>query len=589
MPPKPLQPRGNNNTGKQRPSKPTAAPRAPKRILPPGLSAPPPQRPYNRRQDAPPPRGKNPPGPLGHGVHILYEDPDLIVIDKPPGLISAVPAALNASADESLTDRLRLYFQRTGVKRKPRSDAPLPGIIHRLDREASGLIVFTKTARAYSWLKDDFKHKRVHRLYTALVQGTLGKPGDTGTIQSFLKPGRTGKVVSIPTDAYRGPVLAAANTDDEDVARLAVTHYRVLGSANNRTLVQVRLASGRKHQIRVHFSSRGNPLVGDRLYNASDNALNRLALHASELGFTHPGSAQPQRYTSPPPPAFYRLVNMEPPAHKPAEPPTAPPKHIETPKSKHDPAPDTSWNQVAAWYDDLIDERKSDHYTGVIVPGTMRLVMPTPGQRILDVACGQGVIARALASLGARVTGVDAAPDLIAAAKARAARDGGEFLVGDARNLASLNLPGNFDAATCVMALTNIEPIEPVLTGIAEQLRPGGALVLVISHPCFRAPGQTSWGFDNAKGMQFRRVDGYLSTGQHRIQMHPGDAPDIVTWTFHRPLQAYIRALSQADLVVEGLEEWASRRQSQPGPRAESENRARREIPLFLAIRATRR
>jgi hypothetical protein len=150
---------------------------------------------------------------------------------------------------------------------------------------------------------------------------------------------------------------------------------------------------------------------------------------------------------------------------------------------------------------------------------------------------------------------------------------------------------GGFDAATCIMALTNIEPIDSVLSGAASLLRPGGALVLVISHPAFRAPGQTHWGFD-AKGpgggVQYRRVDGYLSAGQHRIVMHPGEAPDVVTWTFHRPIQHYSRALAQAGMAIELLEEWSSRRQSQPGPRAEAENRSRREIPLFLAIRAVK-
>ncbi|HZW05508.1 MAG TPA: hypothetical protein VFF65_00170, partial [Phycisphaerales bacterium] len=150
--------------------------------------------------------------------------------------------------------------------------------------------------------------------------------------------------------------------------------------------------------------------------------------------------------------------------------------------------------------------------------------------------------------------------------------------------------PG-FDTATCVMALGNIEPIDPVLEGVASLLKPGGALVFVISHPSFRAPGQTSWGWDDAGAQprQFRRVDGYLSAGQHRISMHPGDAPDVVTWTFHRPLQAYVKALAAAGFVIETLEEWPGQRVSQPGPRAAEENRTRQEIPLFLAVRAVKR
>jgi SAM-dependent methyltransferase len=186
------------------------------------------------------------------------------------------------------------------------------------------------------------------------------------------------------------------------------------------------------------------------------------------------------------------------------------------------------------------------------------------------------------------VTGVDSAAGLIDAANKHG---GGTFVVGDATKLNELSLPGVFDAATCIMALSNIEPVEPVFEGIAAKLKTGGSFVFVISHPAFRAPGQTSWGWDNeaAPPRQFRRVDGYLSPGQHRISMHPGNAPDVVTWTFHRPLQAYVKALNAAGFVIESLEEWAGQRTSEPGPRANEENRSRREIPLFLAIRAVKR
>ncbi len=162
----------------------------------------------------------------------------------------------------------------------------------------------------------------------------------------------------------------------------------------------------------------------------------------------------------------------------------------------------------------------------------------------------------------------------------------------DARELASLKVEGNFDQATCVMALSNIEPLEPVLAGVASLLKPGGAFTFVISHPAFRAPGQTEWGWDNAKAKQYRRVDGYLSPGQHAIEMHPGKAArgaaPTNTWTFHRPLQTYVRVLSATGFAIEQLEEWAGQRESTSGPRAAEENRARREIPLFLCVRAIR-
>jgi SAM-dependent methyltransferase len=237
----------------------------------------------------------------------------------------------------------------------------------------------------------------------------------------------------------------------------------------------------------------------------------------------------------------------------------------------------------------------------LILPGTIRLVQPTAGMRVLDVGCGQGIVSRALAALGAEAVGIDASPGLIEAAKTRGSEGGrARYGVGDAGSLAAAvkamgsEREGPFDVAVCVMALGNIEPLEPVFRGVASLLKPGGKFVAVISHPAFRAPGQTSWGFDEQAGAQFRRVDGYLSAGQHQVQMHPGLAAlgkaggDATTWSFHRPLQTYVRLLGSAGLLIETMEEWTSRRTSQPGPKAAAENRARREIPLFLAWRGVR-
>ena len=186
-----------------------------------------------------------------------------------------------------------------------------------------------------------------------------------------------------------------------------------------------------------------------------------------------------------------------------------------------------------------------------------------------------------------------------------------EFRVGDARDLGSLGL-SNLDAATCIMALMNINPLEPVLSGIAATLRPGGRCVVVVLHPAFRSPGQTSWGWEgqtkqeaaasrttrtskpgtSSKLAQYRRVDGYLSPGVRDIIMNPGAAAKgqapIMTQTFHRSIQAYVKGFASAGLLVSALEEWPSTRQSEPGPRAAEENRARREIPMFLAIRGVK-
>lgn len=542
--------------------------------------------PVRRDEDGPPHRG-----PLGPGVRILHEDDDLIVVDKPPHLLTV---DLAEEGRDNLVYRLRQYLTARAPKisRSRQKDleaagkgatlpGPLPGVIHRLDKEASGLLVFSKSRRGFGWLKDDFKHKRVHRMYTAVVEGVMGAVDDTGTIQTFLRETESGRIIVEPLDAFSGPVVGADGSE-HGAARLAVTHYRVVAVGQGRTLLQLRLSTGRKNQIRAHLAYKGFPIIGDDRFGARSDPIKRVALHATELGFTHAGTGQAVRFNSPAPPSFYQAVD-------------APvPERVETAHAQRlrpttvKPAADTSWNTVAKWYDKLQESGGSDHYQNVIIPGTLRLVGPHDGMSVLDVACGQGNISRAMAGLGAKVTGVDAAVDLIAAAKKHG---GGTFIAGDATKLGELELPGEYDAATCIMALSNIEPIEPVFEGIASLLKPDGSLVFVISHPAFRSAGQTGWGWDESSEppRQYRRVDGYLSPGQHRISMHPGDAPDVITWTFHRPLQTYAKALAGAGFVIESIEEWAGQRVSQPGPRAAEENRARREIPLFLAVRAVKR
>lgn len=252
------------------------------------------------------------------------------------------------------------------------------------------------------------------------------------------------------------------------------------------------------------------------------------------------------------------------------------------------PARETAWRgEVARWYDSLVGERGSTFQQEVIFPNTMRLLTLRKGESLLDLACGEGAFSRAAHKLGAQVTGLDASEDLIDAARRKSGR-GVRYLVGDAARLTETLPAGSFDAVVCILAVQNIDPVEPVIQGCGQVLRPGGRLVLVMTHPCFRMPRQSAWGWDEERKIQYRRVDRYLSPLRIPIQTRPGADPELRTWTFHRPLQTYFTALSHAGVMVDTLEEWPSHRVSQPGPRARAENRARDEIPLFLALRAVR-
>lgn len=557
---------------------------------------------------------------LPRGIAIVYEDDDVLVVDKPTGIITADPASSGAGeagggrrsgrAGNTVFDILKEYVRaapsrRARVGGRARSGGAADArrdqgvwIIHRLDKEASGLLVFAKNVAAFQWLKEDLRAKRVEREYLALAEGLVAAPGATGSIQSMIEedePPRPRRATPPPgggRDRGRAP-----GRDRDDAPRPAVLHYQVLAAASGRTLLRVRLETGRKNQIRIQFAGHGagHPLVGDGKFGAKTDAIGRLGLHAVRLSFAHPGSGQPMTFESDAPASFYRAVDVPPPpkaqpeagevsaAAWPAKPATPPLKA------------GTSWDAVASWYDELLEDRGNDHYAQVIVPGTLRLLEPRPGMRVLDVACGQGILGRRLATLKVESVGVEASPRLVEAAERRARDERvdrlAHFRVGDARHLADMGLSG-FDAATCIMAMANIDPLGPVMAGVASALKPGGRFVWVITHPAFRAHGQSEWGWDAKAHKQFRRVDGYLSTGQREIEMNPGKAArgaaPVKTWTFHRPLQTYIEAMSKAGLLVEKLEEWPSLRESTSGPRAAEENRARREIPLFLGVRAVK-
>lgn len=252
-------------------------------------------------------------------------------------------------------------------------------------------------------------------------------------------------------------------------------------------------------------------------------------------------------------------------------------------------APSTDWNKSAQWYDELVGERGHFHHEKTIIPGLRRMLKLKPGDHLLDVACGQGVICRAFAKDGIRVTGVDMAPDLIDLARQRMEFPGLEsYHVADARRLTDcIQPPGNgFDAACCVLAIANMTPLSPVWKSIAALLRPGAALAVVMLHPCFRIPRSSDWNFDAAANRQARTIGQYLTSSKIPIDMHPGQPSSEVTQTFHRPLQAYVNTLVSAGFLIEHLEEWISEKRPPHGSRFAAMEQSRKEIPLFLAIKA---
>jgi len=248
------------------------------------------------------------------------------------------------------------------------------------------------------------------------------------------------------------------------------------------------------------------------------------------------------------------------------------------------------WDPVAAWYDKLVGESGSDYHRNVILPAALKLLAPQPDEAIIDVCCGQGVLVRPLLDLGVgRITAVDASPRLIEAARQR---HGSErkvsWVLTDACQPGKW-ADGSHDAATCIMAIHDVPDLSGLFSNIARALKPGGRLVLVGMHPCFRIPRKSHWGWDPDQKIQYRRLDSYTSPQVIPITTHPGKATGEETAFYHRPLADLLTCLGQQGLAVTACEELHSHRRSQgTGPFSKAEHAAAEEFPLFIALRAVR-
>ncbi len=219
-------------------------------------------------------------------LSVVYEDSDLIVIDKPQGMV-VHPAPGHASG--TLVNALLSHCESLPVI----GGEQRPGIVHRIDRMTSGLLVVAKNDAAMNSLSAQFKNRTAHRQYLAVCDGNLKE--DSGTVNAPI--GRH------PSDRKKMAVVPNG--------RDAVTHWRVLWRFGSHTLLHLRLETGRTHQIRVHMAYIHHPLTGDDVYGAAKNrfGLEGQALHGYRLSFAHPATGKRMVFTSPVPESFMRLLH----------------------------------------------------------------------------------------------------------------------------------------------------------------------------------------------------------------------------------------------------------------------------------------
>ena len=219
-----------------------------------------------------------------HGLTILYEDYDIVVVDKVAGLLTM--------GTDSEREKTAFFLLSEYVKKGNHRSGNRIFIVHRLDRDTSGLLVFAKNEQAKHFLQDNWE--RFDKKYFAVVQGVLREKA--GTITSYLTENKCYMVYSV-TDPEKG--------------KLAKTGYQVIKESEKYSLLEITLFTGRKHQIRVHFSEKGHPVVGDKCYGDPDKCAKRMALHSASLKIVHPYTNKEMVFETEIPSWFNTLVRVK--------------------------------------------------------------------------------------------------------------------------------------------------------------------------------------------------------------------------------------------------------------------------------------
>jgi ubiquinone/menaquinone biosynthesis C-methylase UbiE len=241
------------------------------------------------------------------------------------------------------------------------------------------------------------------------------------------------------------------------------------------------------------------------------------------------------------------------------------------------------WENVANWYIHLTGKEGHYYHKEIIIPKVLSFLKKNNIKKILDLAAGQGVLERAIPQQ-VDYCGIDISQALIKEARDKCKSKSHRFIVAD---VTSEKIPlddKDFEAVTIILALQDIKDSMALFKNAHRYLKEQGLMIIVMNHPCYRIPRQTSWHINEKNRTQSREINGYMSSFEIPISVNPGkgEHSEQVTY-YHHSLSTYSNFLNQAGFHIQSIEEWISDKES-TGPKAKMENRARSEIPLFLCL-----
>ncbi len=247
---------------------------------------------------------------------------------------------------------------------------------------------------------------------------------------------------------------------------------------------------------------------------------------------------------------------------------------------------DTSWEKSSKWYKKIVGDNGHYFHQTIIFPKINQLIDFSKINSVLDLACGQGIFERHI-DQKIEYVGIDISRSLIEEAIRKSQNKNHKFLVADVSK--KLLVQENYyDLVTIILALQNIKNIQGVINNAYRHLKIGGRFLIILNHPIFRIPRQSSWGVDTQNKIQYRRIDRYMSNLEIPISTNPGKfQKSEITWSFHSPLSKFSQILFENNFLIEKIDEWVSEKKS-TGPMAKMEDRSRNEIPMFMAILAVK-